>query len=107
MKNDTTQLEILLMTGTTFSSRQLCEKENPETNKPLSEIERLEEACWNGWVRELLPELCGQDINPKIFIWKIKGASSFIDLEMGRFPKDINKLFSIDPYSYVELQFCN
>ncbi len=107
MKNEAAQLEILLMTGTTFSSRQYCAKENPEMNKPLSEIEKLEEACWNGLVHEMLPEIYGQYINSKLFIWKISGASSFLNLEMGEFPKEINKLFSIDPYSFLVLQSGN
>ena len=103
MKQDAPQLEILLMIGATFSSRQYCEKESSEFNQPLSEKERLEEACWNGLIQELLPCFLGGGIGSKIYIWKVRGASSFIEVEMGQYPKEIDRLFSIYPYSFADL----
>ena len=43
MKTTSIQQEILLMTNTTFSKQQLCEKDL-STNNKLSVIEQLEDA---------------------------------------------------------------
>lgn len=105
MKNDFIQLEILLMIGTTFSSGQYCELE--ENNKLLSENEKLEEACWNGMMRVMLPEIFIQAIKSKIYIWKIREAVSFLDLEIGEFPNEISRQFSINPYFFLEMHSNN
>ena len=102
MKKDATQLQILLMLGTTFSSRQLCEKEASKNNKPLSPKEKLEEACWNGWLHEMLPEIFGDGAPSKLYIWKISNEHSFLTLEMSDYPREISRYFSIDPYSFLE-----
>ena len=49
--------EILLVTTTTFSKRQLCETDVQDKNSQLTPAEQLEAACWNGLVYELLPEI--------------------------------------------------
>lgn len=107
MRKYITQLEILLIIDTTFSSRKYAGNENTESQQPVSEKEILEEACWNGMLQEMLPEICGRDASSQLFIWKIKDATSFLDVEIGEFPKEINKRFSIDPYSFIELQSVN
>ena len=57
MNTDVLQQEILLLTGTTFSQRQLCENDLKDDRNNLSESEKLEEACWAGLLDELLPEI--------------------------------------------------
>lgn len=104
MKTNYIQQEILLMTGTTFSTRQWCEKDPGKQNN-LTEKEHLEEACWNGLIQEMIPEIYEQaEGNKKLFLWQIKEGNSFIELELGEVPEVKDKYFSIDPYSFMPLQ---
>jgi len=104
MKTDSTQQEILLMTGTTFSIREWCEKDAGKQNN-FTEKEQLENACWNGLLQAMLPEICVQpEGNKKLLLWQIREGKSFIELELGETPKEIDKQFSIDPYSFMHLQ---
>ncbi len=93
------------MTGTTFSARQWCEKEAGKQNN-LTEKEQLTEACWNGLLQEMLPGIWEQtEENKKLFLWDIKEGKSFIELELGEIPEEKDKHFSIDPYSFMHLQY--
>ena len=57
MNTNILQQEILLLTGTTFSQRQLSENDAKDERSHLSASEKLEEACWTGLLDELLPEI--------------------------------------------------
>jgi len=108
METNSKQQEVLLMTGTTFSSRQFSEKDSSSDNINLSEIEQLEEACINGLLKEMLPELNAQSADSKkIFLWGIKEADSFIEFEYGEFPEETDKYFSLDPYSFLTTKSFN
>ena len=97
MKTDSTQQEILLLTGTSFSKREWCEN-IPGRNTNLSEKEQLEQACWNGLLPEILPEIyLHSEGDTKLFLWQIKEGKSFIELDMGEIPGEIDDYFSIDP----------
>ena len=101
MKRNSTQQEILLLTGTNFTSRQWSAKDDA-TSANLSEEEKLEEACWNGLLPEMLPELCSQmNGKKKLYVWQIKEAASFLELELGEYPDEKDNYFSIDPYSFL------
>ncbi len=105
MKTVTAQQEILLMTGTSFSSRNWCEKETSEDGKNISPEDMLKEACWNGLLPEMLPEICSTSTgDKKLFLWEIIEAASFIDLVLGEVPGETEKYFSINPYSFLGLQ---
>jgi hypothetical protein len=105
MKTNSTQQEILLMTGTNFSARQCCEKNDSSNPNNLTGKEQLEEACWNGLLKEMLPELCEHAAgDKKLYLWQIKEGSSFIELELGDVPAEKEKYFSIDPYSFMPVQ---
>lgn len=95
MKPNATQQEILLVTGTNFLSRHYL-----EDGKQLSEREQLQEACWNGLVQVMLPEICEAGVN-RMFLWQIKEASAFIGIELCEFPEDKESCLSIDPYSFL------
>ncbi|HTD92733.1 MAG TPA: hypothetical protein VK644_02930 [Chitinophagaceae bacterium] len=102
METHTTQQEVLLFTGTGFSSRQTCEKTDPAKADQLSDRERLQDACWNGLVQEMLPELfTGQGIDRNIFLWKVTEGKSFLELDLGEFPEAKDNFFSIDPYCFL------
>jgi hypothetical protein len=51
------QLEILLVTNTRFSSKQLCEKYDNRNQNNSAGHNSLAEACWRGCLPEMLPEL--------------------------------------------------
>jgi hypothetical protein len=105
MKTNFIQQEILLMTGTSFSSRQCCEKIDQDNHSELTEKEQLEEACWNGLLPEMLPEIYGQTCgDTKLYLWQIREAVSFIEIELGELPEEKEKYFSIDPYSFLQMQ---
>ena len=105
MKATAVQQEILLMTGTSFSSRNWCDKEPSEDNKNRNAEDRLKEACWNGLLPQMLPEICTPVAGEKkLFLWEIKEAASFINVELGEVPGETEKYFSINPYSFLKLQ---
>ena len=107
MEKNSTQQEILLVTGTSFSSRQWCEKDNTDNNERPTPKERLEEACWNGLLNEMLPEIFDQATHNGLYLWKVKEASSFLEIELGEFPGVTDKYFSIDPYTFLEVHSPN
>ncbi len=107
MPTRSTQQEILIMTGTTFSSRQFIEKDSGSDNNNFSEREKLEEACWNGLLPELLPEICEENNDHNIYLWQIKEANAFIELELSEFPEKLDFYFSIDPYVFMNDKIYN
>ena len=110
MDNNFTQLEILLMTGTSFVSENLCSKDQPgsDDNNPLSENQQLLEACWNGLVQTLLPEIClpSADGGP-LYLFQVRAASSFLELELGDTPTFLDYQFSLTPHLFLASQSFN
>lgn len=108
METNIVQQEVLLITGTSFSSRQWSEKNDSGTPNRLTEKERLESACWNGLLKEMLPEVFSLPATTKtLYLWQIRKTASFIELELGELPSIKEKEFSIDPYSFLETQSYN
>jgi hypothetical protein len=105
MEKNSTQQEILLITGTSFAHRDWCKTEDEDGPRRLNEKEQLEEACWNGMLGEMLPEICGQPGSDKpLFVWKIREALSFLELDLGGFPTAKEQQYSIDPYCFLTAQ---
>lgn len=104
MEKNFIQQEILLVTGTSFTSGKFCETSDGLSYNHLSEKEKLEVACWNGLLPTMLPEVFTQfSSNKKLYLWEIREASSFIELELGEQYMEFEKKFSIDPYSFLPL----
>lgn len=89
------------MTNTHFAAREWAEKKEEDKNQ-FSQDEKLEDACWNGLLNEMLPEIMqtswqGKNLN----LWKVQRCNSFLQIELS----DSNPLFekhsSIDPYYFV------
>ena len=97
MNTDILQQEILLVTGTTFSQRQLCERDGQNEGKDLPQSERLEKACWDGMLDELLPEVV---TNKKLHIWQIADTESSLQIELSQYPAN-KKESSINPYYFL------
>lgn len=101
MKTISTQQEILVLTGTSFSRRQWTEKNNYD-KADQSEREELERACWNGLIKELLPEIFDKsEDGEELFLWQVSEADAFIELDLSEFPGTTEKIFSINPYSFL------
>jgi hypothetical protein len=96
MNTDILQQEILLLTGTSFSQWQLCDRDGKNDSKDLSECEKLEKAAWDGLLDELLPEII---TNKKLHIWQIGDTESSLQIELSEYPSR-QKPFSINPYYF-------
>jgi hypothetical protein len=102
MRTHPAQQEILLMTGTSFSANQWFKKDDSAN---LSEKDQLEEACWNGLLLEMLPELSGHTgSDQQLYLWQVRMSSSFIELELGEYPAEKDHYFSINPYIFTSVQ---
>lgn len=108
MENNATQQEILLVTGTSFADRQACEKDDSGTSGTLSSIERLQAACWNGLVPEMLPEIIQKTPGGKqLFLWQVYETTSFLELKFGTFQEEEEREMSIDPYLFMSTEMYN
>ena len=111
MERNTTQQEILLMTGSAFFQQQCYEKneQDKDSNKNMSQREKLEEACWNGLLPEILPEIFAETNaqKKKLYLWQVKEGASFLELELGEYPEEKDSYFSIDPYSFLAFRCSN
>lgn len=89
------------MTHSSLSKRNLCERNNLEINKLFSNVERLEQACWNGMLEDFLPGLVVKAEGRTLFIWEIHNAKSFLHIDLCDQPVSTNKELSIDPYIFL------
>jgi len=100
MKTKSLQQEILLLTGTKFSAREWAEKKAEDKNI-LSPAEKLEDACWNGLLYEMLPGIIEKTSDgKKLTLWNIHQCKSFLGIEMSESTPAIQHQFSIDPYLF-------
>ena len=105
MKANSTQMEVMLLTGTTFSAGQVADRNEGEDRAGRTEKELLTEACWNGLLAEILPGICEQvPAGKKMYLWEIREADAFIELELGEYQDDKEKYFSINPYTFMPEQ---
>ncbi|MDP4218045.1 MAG: hypothetical protein Q8927_17720 [Bacteroidota bacterium] len=102
------QQEILLLTGTTLAATNLCNMSETEGKEDLTTNERLEEACWNGVLRELLPEVYLQPGEGRnLFLWQIREGESVLEINLGEVPLPIDRAFSIIPHYFIAEILCN
>ncbi len=69
MKPTTIQKEVLVIMNSSFAQRNWCKLED-ETGESLSSEEKLEEACVNGLIQDLIPEAFQQRPTTKYFYGK-------------------------------------
>jgi hypothetical protein len=99
------QVEVLLITGTSFLAGNWIKKDDNTTGRPLSEIEQLQEACWNGLLETMLPEVWIKPPNDGIlYVWDIKEARQFLELVLSEVPLPIDRQQSITPHSFFSYQ---
>lgn len=108
MNNISTQQEVLLMTGTSFATRQYNERENNDNSNSFSGRDKLIDACWNGLLKEMLPEIYMLNSSAaKLYLWHLWESNHFFMLEMGDFPTDFDDYFTINPYRFINTQGYN
>jgi hypothetical protein len=102
------QIEILLVTGTTFSAGNWVGKQDDPPGRQLSELERLQEACWNGLVKTLLPEIwVDSPSGGTLYLWEVREAQSVLTLELSEVPLPTEPDHSIRPDMLVSRQNLN
>ena len=107
MKTHNIQQEVLLATGTRFAGRQGNLKKNTE-NDGKAITEHLKEACWNGLLKEMLPEIFVHSRSAtELYMWQIRESDNYFTMEMGEFPEPLDYFFSIDPYAFMRFSCPN
>ena len=100
--------EILLITTSTFAKRQLCEMNALEENRYMISMEQLEEACWNGLVNELLPEIMQKSPgSEKIFLWQVEMRTSYLTMSLGAYFPVLEKTHALDPHTFLSFREMN
>ncbi len=108
MKTATVQQELLLVTTSGFIQRPLCENNSSTRDNPESTVAKLEEACWNGMLEELLPGMIEKASSGKnLYLWQIHHTNAFMIVDLCEFPVLTERIFSIDPYYFLTSMFCN
>jgi len=103
MDTDIIQQEVLLLTGTTFSQRQLSERDGKHESNDLPESDKLEKALWDGLLDELLPEVI---TNKKLHIWQIWDTEFSLQIELSEYPSR-ERWSSINPHYFLRTMKLN
>ncbi|HKG68728.1 MAG TPA: hypothetical protein VKA92_07650 [Segetibacter sp.] len=102
MKTNNMKQEILLAISTTHTKRQLCKRSDSERSRNFSSTEQLEDACWNGLLYELFPQIMNRTASGKrLFIWHIRHRFSCLKIELSELDSSTQKEFSIDANSFI------
>lgn len=104
MKKISTSQEILLLSGSRFFERDWCELKNDPGAKKLSQKEKLIQLCWNGMLKEIIPEIYTASLSKKpLTLWEISESEHLLYLKYGDFDQSMNDEWSLNPY--VSLAF--
>src|SRR5689334_5505318 len=102
MKTNAIQQEILLVKNSSFSHRELIDKNQLINGQNLPPDEQLEAACWNGWLNATLPEIVNTtDTGEQLYLWQIMHAKSLLNIELCEYPRMIDVQYSINPYTFL------
>jgi hypothetical protein len=102
--------EIILVQGTRFTNRQFAEKKNQtvHAHNYLANNEQLKEACWNGMMKEMMPEIfVSFPTDASLYLWQMREGEKVLTMEMSEEPSELDFQASIDPYIIMELQQYN
>lgn len=106
MKEKYIQQEIIFFINNKFSQNLLCEKKENKDKPPASAKEQMLDACWNGLIGQLLPEINITIDNKPLTIWEVQEAENSFVLQLGTLtvvdPQD-----AINPYRFLTPERCN
>lgn len=101
MKDIFTTLEILLMTNTKFSAREYSDKNETQPSKNNGQ-NKLAEACWNGMIPAILPELFDNPDNKRLTMWQLVECNRLLYAQLGEDPILPEAEFTLNPYLFIE-----
>jgi hypothetical protein len=101
MKDIFTTQEILLMTNTKFSAREYSDKNENEPPKNNNQ-NKLAEACWNGMIPAMLPELFDYTDNKRLTMWQLVECNHLLYAQLGEDPMIPEADFTLNPYLLIE-----
>lgn len=108
MKNRSINLEILLISNAGFFNREWSELNSNKNDKQLSQREKLIHLCWNGMLKEMIPELLQNQPGKKpLTLWEINQSGNMLDLRYGDIDREVNDEWSINPYVYLTFANAN
>ena len=108
MKNITTNQEILLLSNSNFFKRDWVALKDNKNDKQLSQKEQLILLCWNGMLREMIPEIVQTETGKKpLTLWEINESGNMLDLRYGDMDDEMNDEWSINPYVYLTFACAN
>lgn len=91
-----TYQEIMVIYSSRFFSRELLDNEELANDHQLTHKEQLADACWNGLLREMLPE-----ITSALILQQINEGNQFLNVCMGENDDSSFGLLSINPYFFL------
>ena len=102
MKETSHHHEILYFANTSLANKQLTGTGKSSRDKNLSAFEELEDACWNGILHEIFPEILGSLYpNCESFLQQVLTGKNFLYINIGASPVIADHDTSIDPYSFA------
>lgn len=108
MKNKSTNQEILLISNASFFQREWSELNSNKNDKQLSQKEKLIHLCWNGMLKEMIPEILEAGAGKKpLTLWEINQAGNLLDLRYGHLDQLMDDELSINPYVITNLTVWN
>ena len=108
MKKITTNREILLLSSSRFFQRDWCALNSNTNTKKLSQKEQLIQLCWNGMLKEMIPEILETQPGKKpLTLWEINESGNMLDLRYGDINEEMNDEWSINPYVFLTFAIPN
>lgn len=90
------------MTNTKFSAREYADKNENQPSKNKIEHNKLAEACWNGIIPSMLPELF-EGANYKPFImWQLEECNHLLYMQIGEENIVADAAFTIHPFVFAD-----
>ena len=90
------KLQVLLAFESSFCSRQLCALKSSASHQ-ISRLEKLKEACWNGWFHSIFPEIFGEELHRTLFISGVTEGQTTIEVKLAKSLEIIDEETSIKP----------
>ncbi|MFZ1451700.1 MAG: hypothetical protein WAT20_03315, partial [Ferruginibacter sp.] len=76
--------------------------------KQLSQKEKLIHLCWNGMLKEMIPEIIEHGTDKKaLTLWEINQSGNMLDLRYGDMDEEMNDEWSINPYVFLTFACAN
>ena len=101
-----TSQEILVVINTKFAAEEYMKNEE-EKGKPLSDTERLADACWNGMLTARIPEISIIKNKKPLPILELCEGNEILYLKLGETDEQPAAEYTINPYRFADHMFLN